>query len=259
VVSPSTDIGSRDPLTPSHPLAARWNLARAILHRHEGRTVSNSSPALSSDTTSAAAELVLALRPSNVLELGSGRSTVALAQAARATGATALWSFEHDEKYLGLTQQELVHQGLDREVHLVHAPVRPHRAGPFVGLWYDTRALVGAPSFDLVLVDGPPARAVGRFMTLPLLWPRLRPGALLLLDDANRRKLEAVWLDLWQRIYGSALAVARHDRFHKGLGLIMKCHDRRRPLSASTWWHYLVSTLDHASRMAVRHVREGWR
>ncbi len=113
----------------------------------------------------------------------------------------------------------------------------------------------GAP-FDFVLVDGPPARTVGRFMGLPLLWPRLAIGALVLVDDANRRHLEGVWIDLWRRLYGDALRVEIYPGFQKGLALMMKTTDTPRAAHPALWTRWARAAVRHEARRLVISIRE---
>lgn len=146
-------------------------------------------------------------------------------------------------------------EGLGAAVDVHHAPIGLRRAGPFWGLWYRIDDLERWPALDFVLIDGPPARAVGRFMALPVLWPRLNEGALLVLDDANRLSLEGVWLDLWRRVYGDALRVEVFPRFHKGLALLMKVSDESPGAGPLTLARYLMMTAVHSGRLVGRRVR----
>ena len=78
--------------------------------------------------------------------------------------------------------------------------------------WYDEAALAdglrealqGDP-IDLLVVDGPPAHAVGhglaRYPALPALEDRLAPGATVVLDDAERPGEQEV-LRRWERETG---------------------------------------------------------
>ena len=195
------------------------------------------------------------MRPRKALELGSGRPTVSLARALRDQGDATLWSMEHDVHHLDETRERLLSEGITEGVQLIHGPIGLHRSGPFFGLWYDARRLPRDRTFDFVLIDGPPARTVGRFMSLPVLWPHLDVGALLLLDEANRADLEGAWLNIWQRRYGGTLAVELFPGFHRGLALLMKLSRSARPIGAGTIARYARVGLRHAALMIARRVR----
>ena len=74
--------------------------------------------------------------------------------------------------------------------------------------WYDEAAVAagldtafGGEPIDLLIVDGPPAFAVGhgtsRYPALPVLHERLAPGATVVLDDIERPG-EQVVLERWE-------------------------------------------------------------
>ncbi len=138
----------------------------------------------------------------------------------------------------------------------MHAPVRMRQCGPFVGRWYGDLPQTGGAPFDFVLVDGPPARTVGRFMGLPLLWPRLAIGALVLVDDANRTHLEGVWIDLWRRLYGDALRVEFYPGFQKGLALMMKTADTPRAANPALWTRWAGAAIWHEVRRVAIAIGE---
>lgn len=203
---------------------------------------------MGADAVAAAVGLLRAFPARHVLELGSGRSTVDLARAVRDTSGARFWSVEHSERFLDRTRAALDEVRLADAAHVVHAPVRIRRCGPFVGRWYGDLPNTGGPPFDFVLVDGPPARTVGRFMGLPLLWHRLATGALLLVDDANRPHLEGAWIDLWRRLYGDALRVEIYSGFQKGLALMMKTMDRPYTANPALWTRWARAAIRHEVR-----------
>jgi predicted O-methyltransferase YrrM len=212
------------------------------------------SHALNADACAAAVELVRVFEPRRVLELGSGRSTVELASVLTEAEARPLLSLEHDRRYLDQTRRVLEERGLAPRVELRHAPIAPAREGWFLGSWYETAVIADAGSFDFVLIDGPPSRAVGRFMALPLLWSRLDRGALLLLDDANRADYEARWLDLWGRIYREALAIRIFPGFQKGLALLMKRAAVRPSMGPGTLAAYARAGLSPAAQRGAQRL-----
>ena len=134
-----------------------------------------------------------------VVELGSGLSTVLLARllAQRARRST-LVAVEHDARWAQWVREQLEREGIGAHVMVIDAPLTA-RADDAGGLpWYDEAAVadgldraLGAEPIDLLVVDGPPAYAaghgLGRYPALPVLRPRLAPGATVVLDDVERR------------------------------------------------------------------------
>lgn len=145
----------------------------------------------------------LALHPAQlIVELGSGLSTLVLAAALRRQGGGRLVSIEADADYLLRTRAQLALHGLDAWVELRHAPLRQIEFEGVARPWYDTAQLIDLRQIDLLFIDGPPTalRRDIRYPALPFFWERLAPGAVVLLDDANRRAERRI-AQLWQRRY----------------------------------------------------------
>jgi predicted O-methyltransferase YrrM len=130
-----------------------------------------------------------------VVECGSGLSTVTIARALRALGAGHVWALEHSPEWAATTRDALAEEGLDDGLAtVIDAPLRDG--------WYDTAALDHLPKqgVELLLVDGPPAGDPGlersRYPALPALADRLAPGAAIVLDDTDREG-ERLALDRW--------------------------------------------------------------
>lgn len=134
-------------------------------------------------------EIVFADRR-EVVELGSGVSTIILARLLRERGGR-LTSLEHDPGWLRVVGSQLDREGLGDVARLLHAPLGDHPLGLDGAPWYAQDAVQALPAgIDLLLVDGPPGYGAGmersRYPALPVLGERLAPAALVVLDDAAR-------------------------------------------------------------------------
>jgi predicted O-methyltransferase YrrM len=175
------------------------------------------------------AELVmveLQKRPSVVVELGSGVSTLVVAQQLTAFGSGRLVSVEHHEEYAAATRDRLERSGLGEAVELVHAPLVAQEFGGRKVEWYDLTAIrtaLGDDPIDLLIVDGPPSISpLARWPAVAALGERLRPGGVILLDDgrakyegaiARRWPLEQSDLELyWQDTVKGTWKLVRSDR-----------------------------------------------
>jgi hypothetical protein len=102
---------------------------------------------------------------------------------------------------------QLDRDGLGDVATVIEAELVPHPASLDGAPWYAERALAELPGdgIELLLVDGPPGYGEGmarsRYPALPALGPRLAPGALVVLDDADRPG-EGEILDRWERDEG---------------------------------------------------------
>jgi hypothetical protein len=147
-----------------------------------------------------AIELAAHLRhtqPANILECGSGYSTVVLAEYARDTGARVT-TLEHDPLWMSQTRGILIAQGLAEYVDLRVAPLhRVELPDQTLGYWYNTELPDG---IDFALIDGPPGK-YGRHAAMHAIKPKLATTWEAWLDDANRPgEIEA--LGNWLTSYG---------------------------------------------------------
>jgi len=148
---------------------------------------------------------ILELQPGVVLELGSGASTVAIAEAMREVhGAryNGVFSIDEDEGFLRETRAQLDSRGLTAD--LVHRPLRAATVNRRTSLCYDLnpgfmREWLADALPDFLFIDGPSGRGNARLATLPLLQPHLREECVFFLDDALRDDEIAVAKE-WARL-----------------------------------------------------------
>lgn len=161
-------------------------------------------------------------RPGLVVELGSGISTVVIARRLQQLGHGRLVTLEHDGDFARTTQEALEMHSLTDVVQLVVAPLGPVRQDDRDLVWYQVSPDVleaAGDAIDMLFVDGPPGRSgpLARYPALPLLRHLLAPGALILVDDADRPG-EAEAVRRWQAEV-DALEVS-HLPLEKGAYLI---------------------------------------
>lgn len=118
-----------------------------------------------------------------VLECGSGLSTILLGAIAQRRGQTH-WALEHVPQWASRVQAELDRFGI-RAATVCMKPLKGY--GEIV--WYDPPLAQLPDAFSLVVCDGPPGTtAGGRYGLVPVMKARLKPGCILLLDDAAREE-----------------------------------------------------------------------
>ena len=150
-----------------------------------------------------------------VVELGSGVSTILLARLLtqrRPLGGFRMAAVEHDAHWAQWVTDQLDREDIGHDVVVVHAPLLPHALAERGLQWYDDAVVAAGLDvalqgdlIDLLLVDGPPAYAVGhglaRYPALPVLHDRLALGATVVLDDVERPGEQAI-LRRWERETG---------------------------------------------------------
>jgi predicted O-methyltransferase YrrM len=136
-------------------------------------------------------ELLDEHQPQNIVEFGSGISTLMIAAWMQERGAGRLVSFDHDDQWASVTRRFLTRHRLTDFVEVVTAPLREAHGNDGTAAWYDLRQ--HAPmleDIDFLLIDGPPAgteeQRFARRPALYMLHRSLANSCIVVLDDANR-------------------------------------------------------------------------
>jgi|TARA_Y100000815_G_scaffold90672_1_gene79551 predicted O-methyltransferase YrrM len=121
-------------------------------------------------------------RPTNVVELGSGATSLVIAKALAMHGGGALHSYDQHLPFVAEMQTWLAEHKL--AAHFGHAPLT-QRDPNWPGVWYSLPQL--PQTIDLLLIDGPPW-AVHPFVRgmADRLFDRIAPDGIVMLDDAAR-------------------------------------------------------------------------
>ncbi len=162
--------------------------------------------------------LVDRARPAQVVELGSGVSTIVIARRLQQLGHGRLVALDHLPAFASQTRAELARQGLAEVATVVDAPLVDVRIDAETWRWYALGADVPA-RIDALFVDGPPGTMgpLARYPALPLLRDRLTPGAIVFVDDGDRADEQEI-VRRWQA-QDDGLE-ARHLPLSKGAWLL---------------------------------------
>lgn len=138
-----------------------------------------------------------------VVECGSGTSTLFLARALELKGSGHVIALEHSQEYLEQTENALQQHGLTEFAEVRHAPLKEVEVFGAPYMWYSWSTIADLEEIDLLLVDGPPGDTGtwARYPAYPLLRERLAPGALIVVDDAQRSDEKAMveaWIQMGQ-------------------------------------------------------------
>jgi hypothetical protein len=144
-------------------------------------------------------DMIETMRPAHVVELGSGATSLVIAQALARHGGGALHSYDQHLPFVEAMAGWLAEHQLEAE--FCHAPLTA-RDARWPGLWYQLKAVPG--TIDLLVIDGPPwaVHPYARGMA-ERLFPLLAPGGVVLLDDAARpgeRVVARRWRKNWPEI-----------------------------------------------------------
>ena len=159
--------------------------------------------AASPDLLSVLVDLVVAERPSLVVECGSGASTLWLALAMRRFGIDGrIVALDHDPVFGGKTRDLLARHDVGDLAEVRDAPLESFSLDGETYSWYARRAWQDLTGIDLLFVDGPPATTghLARYPALPLLSGALSPVVTAVLDDLvvpDMQKVLRLWLDAY--------------------------------------------------------------
>ena len=125
-----------------------------------------------------------------IVECGSGHSTVLIAERLEERGSGHVTAIEHLEEFADRTRTWLEDRGLTHRATIIHAPIERRDVEGNGMPWYAAAALESLPDrIDLLIVDGPPDKlgSMARWPAVPLLEDRLAPDAVILMDDGDRK------------------------------------------------------------------------
>lgn len=144
------------------------------------------------------ATTVLSDTPQNVVECGSGSSSIVIAAALKKNGRGHLFSLDHSPQFAQKTREALKALNLDEWATIIDAPLTPYEINNQTYKWYEITGLE-ADAIDILNIDGPPmaTNSNARYPALPLLREKFTQQAKALLDDSDRPE-ETATVKLWE-------------------------------------------------------------
>ena len=167
---------------------------------------------ISGDCARRLVELILTNHFDSVIEVGSGLSTLLIAQALEVRGGNGRCiALEHEKSWIDRSNQVLAEHGVSNRAVIVHAPLVDTEIRGENFPWYDLSEVELPDQIGMLFIDGPP-KATGtlaRYPALPLMIERLGSTSVVLMDDADRPDERAV-TERWKAEFPD-LAVVRHS------------------------------------------------
>ncbi|MBW4541355.1 MAG: glycosyltransferase [Myxacorys chilensis ATA2-1-KO14] len=143
--------------------------------------------ALSAEALKCITQFIESHQLRTVVEVGSGASTVVLAELKQEGTIDRSITLEHDAYWYQDTVQRLQQKNLLDRAEVVHCPLHVQSINGDPSLWYNLSEITPLAA-DLILVDGPPhtIQPFARYPAPHLLHSFIRPGTWLILDDYHR-------------------------------------------------------------------------
>jgi len=167
---------------------------------------------ISGDSASRLVELILTDSLHSIIDVGSGLSTLLIAQALELLGTGHCIAFEHEKPWMDRSNELLAQHGLSHRALVAHAPLVDVEVGGEMLRWYDISSVDLPDQIDMLFIDGPP-KATGplaRYPALPLMIDRLGPTGVILMDDADRPD-ERLVVKRWKTEYPDLVVVHYSD------------------------------------------------
>lgn len=165
---------------------------------------------------------ILLNKRENILEFGSGLSTIFMALTIRKYKIKArITSIESDMVWVNKLNEKIKELNLSDIVQVLFVPLVADKRIDPDAKWYDATRLKEITDkifpFDMVVIDGPAANKniLNRYGAMPYVYGHLAKEHVIFLDDANRvgeRKVTQLWEDKYHikfHIYQTRTAVYR--------------------------------------------------
>jgi hypothetical protein len=158
---------------------------------------------ITADYAHALLQLILAKKDGDVLDVGSGISTLIAGYAVEKRGNGKVISIEHEEQYFKHTQALVKLHNLENFVEVHYCPIVKHEIKGQSWRWYDISKVKSFSNVQVISVDGPPGKLqkLSRYPVLPLLHASLPKNIAVLLDDGARDD-EQQTAERWKQEFG---------------------------------------------------------
>ncbi len=166
-------------------------------------------------------EIIKTENPTQIVELGSGISSLICAYGMEQNKNGALFSLDHDQKYAQITRNMLSKHQLKDRVTICNAPLQSQEITGRKCIWYDCSNASCPEPIDLLIVDGPPfeTQHKARFPALFYFYPKLANSATIIVHDVFRKE-ESEIVEDWLREYPEFKKELIHSE--KGIAILRR-------------------------------------
>ncbi|MBI4645379.1 MAG: class I SAM-dependent methyltransferase [Bacteroidia bacterium] len=201
-------------------LSTTYDRIDALLSIHQLIELNNSLPimndwTISSDFGQVLIKNILSQSNGDVIDIGSGITTILSGYALKKRGNGKVISLEHDTEYFKKTKLLIEEHKLDEIIELYHCPLIEYDINGEKWLWYDIQNIKFSNNIGIIIVDGPPGsiQNMARFPAIPILKKYIGEKTIILLDDGGREDEKKV-AETWESCYNLK---KRFIKNHKGL------------------------------------------
>jgi hypothetical protein len=171
--------------------------------------------AISSDFAHHLLKTIMSKESGNIIDIGSGISTIISGYALKKRGHGKVISLEHDEIYYNQTFEIIKQHQLDSYVELHYCPLTKYNINGQEWLWYDIDNINFNGTISIITVDGPPGNTqeMSRYPAIPILEKHINSNTTILLDDGDREDEKKI-AEKWRKEHNLK---CNYVKLHKGL------------------------------------------
>ena len=151
------------------------------------------------DTINSILSIIKEEAPNQVVELSGGISTLIFSYV---IDKGHIHSFHHEEPKVEKTLKIITKHGLHKKASVSYAPLAPLYTHGKERIWYHTDSIDRIAFINMLIVSGPHAGDNENLLytALPHLYPKLKPGAVIVITHANSPGAQAT-LKEWLRLH----------------------------------------------------------
>lgn len=166
--------------------------------------------------------MILEKRPQNIIEFGSGSSSLIIGYALQKLGIGQVISLDHDHKYSQLSANLVRNHRLEEYCQIHHAPLVETQVENNSYKFYSLDKIEDIAKADMLIIDGPPSSTnpLARFPAVPLLYDKLSDGCVIILDDGNRQD-EKIAVEKWLQKFEGLKSLPK-PQTEKGVSVLIK-------------------------------------
>lgn len=209
------------------------------------------------NTTKFLGRIIETFKPENVLEFGSGTSTLLFANEIKKGNIKKLWSIDHLDDFPEHPRKQIEKLNIKDKIIFKNYKIRPQTyKGKLINFYkIDKKLFNKVKKIDLLFIDGPPYYFFAREAALYSCFDYLSDNSIIILDDAIRNNYEKVFINNWNFIYDKNIQIDIYtDNYEKGLCVILKKNSslKTKKFSLSHKISYSFNTLSIVTRAILK-------
>jgi hypothetical protein len=177
--------------------------------------------ALSNNSCKFLGRLIKEMQPLNVLEFGSGFSSLVIAQELENQNRGNLISVDNSVHWSNKIKNYMPSRSEERITLCVfRLKIRIYYKKTLIFYDIPENFYKNCPKLDFILIDGP-HHDVGREAAMYESFKRVRKGGIFFVDDSNSDQMQKI-ISKWKKAFGSLISISNFRDVGNGISIILK-------------------------------------